>query len=154
MHHLIKICAQCAIYAIIARMTDTPTMARWVPETTTFRARLALIRRQMGWNLREASTECGLAPNAWARYEQLMSPRDIFGTVDKIVERTGVDRMWLLTGVPAGQPSDYKATVRLRSASPKQRPRSRTDARRPGETTSRRHHRPSGGGTAYVRMAG
>ncbi len=72
----------------------------WIPTTATFAARLALVRHRMGWNLKEAATECGLAMNAWARFEDGIAPRNLIETVDKISARTGVDRFWLTFGEP------------------------------------------------------
>lgn len=89
---------------------DTKTReARWVPDTAQFGARLALIRWQMGWNLKEASLACGFAQNSWSGWEDGVKPRDYMDVVDKIVKRTQVSRMWLMMG--EGQPSDYNATV-------------------------------------------
>lgn len=80
------------------RMRPTVVPDSWIPDGGSLGARLALVRHSMNWNLKQAANECRLAMNAWARYEQGIQPRDLLGTVDKIVARTGVDRMWLLTG--------------------------------------------------------
>jgi transcriptional regulator with XRE-family HTH domain len=78
--------------------TLTPTSAPWIPQTDSLAARFALIRREMGWNLTEAATECHLQAGAWSRIEQGMRPRDLLETVERVVARTGVSRFWLLTG--------------------------------------------------------
>ncbi len=84
---------------------EQTTITDWVPSTDTFGARLALVRQKMGWNQKQASEECDLSINAWARYEDEGGVADLIGTVRKIVSRTGVNEMWLLTGVK-GKPSD------------------------------------------------
>jgi hypothetical protein len=95
----------------------TNTDARWIPDTSTFAARLVLVRWKMGWNRAEASKECNLAsPNAWATWEEGSMPRQFVENVNRIVLRTKVDRMWLMTGegspeAPKTDPSDYLAPV-------------------------------------------
>lgn len=88
-------------------MTMSPNIGggSWIPTTEAFAARLALVRREMGWNLREASIECGLATNAWARYEEGNAPRNLIDVVEKISDRTGVDRYWLTFGTAATPPT-------------------------------------------------
>jgi hypothetical protein len=89
--------------------TETLTKG-WIPDTTTFAARLALIRREMRWNLKEASAECGLpSMNSWGNWEAGSMPRNYMDAVDLIVKRTRVNRMWLMMG--EGSPSDYKSPV-------------------------------------------
>lgn len=75
-----------------------PATTPWVPNTEQFGTRLAMIRHEMGWNLKEAAVECGLSMNAWARYEDGMSPRNLIQVVGLISARTGVDRTWLTFG--------------------------------------------------------
>lgn len=80
---------------------------RWVPDTSTFGARLALVRQRMGWNLKEAALACGLPQASWREWElKGRDPRGIQTIVEKIAERTGVDDYWLLTGktTPKGGP--------------------------------------------------
>lgn len=79
-------------------MTMISSNTSWVPSTESYGARLALVRWKMGWNLREAERECGLSQNTWGGYEEGREPRKLIEVSDKIAIRTGVDRMWLLTG--------------------------------------------------------
>lgn len=111
------------------------TQNPWIPDEHTFGARLALLRRQMRWNVAEASTECGLPLNSWRRYEGGNRPRDLVDVVSKISSRTGVDRMWLMFGERPDpdsnrEPTDYKAVV-PRPKRSLTRPPARPDARRP-----------------------
>lgn len=113
-------------------MSTQTREARWVPDTAQFGARLALVRWQMGWNLKEASLACGFAQNSWGGWESGQKPRDYLDTVDKIVKVTGVSRMWLMMG--EGNPSDYKSMVadlakerRKRRPASLTRPRGRSD---------------------------
>lgn len=81
----------------------TPTTARtpeitWIPDTNTFGARLALVRWRMGWNLKEAERECDITQNLWSNWETGSMPRNYLEAVAKIVWRTKVDRLWLMTG--------------------------------------------------------
>lgn len=98
-------------------METSPTVARdWVPDLESFAARMALVRHAMGWNLKEAAVKCGLAVNAWARYEEGMRPRDLVNVVEKIATATGVHRSWLAFGYvepPGGiEPPTYSLLVR------------------------------------------
>ena len=71
----------------------------WVPSTSSFGARLALIRWRMGWNMKEAALACGFSQQSWRGWE--LSGRDPRGFLDvarRISERTGVDEYWILTG--------------------------------------------------------
>lgn len=78
----------------------------WIPDTGTFGARLALVRWRMGWNLKEAERECGITQNLWSNWEAGSMPRDYIEAVAKIVWRTRVDRMWLMTGEGSPEPED------------------------------------------------
>ncbi len=49
--------------------TDHPSDYRWVPDTSTFGARLALVRQRMGWNLKEAALACQLPQGSWREWE-------------------------------------------------------------------------------------
>lgn len=80
-------------------MTATDAMPRgWVPSDTTFGARLALVRQQMGWgNVKEAAEACGLPPETWRTWERdNTTPRNLADIAWKIAEATGVDYGWLL----------------------------------------------------------
>lgn len=74
----------------------------WKPDTSAFGARLALIRWQMNYNLKEAAVECGFPPATWSAWEINGSmPRDLAAVTAQIAERTGVDRLWLMLGEDA-----------------------------------------------------
>lgn len=71
----------------------------WVPTTSSFGARLALIRWKMGWNMKEAALACGFSQQSWRGWELRGSdPRGFADVARKISERTGVDEYWILTG--------------------------------------------------------
>lgn len=78
---------------------NTSTATDWVPDTSTFGARLALLRWKMGWNIREAERKCGISQNNWSGWEQGKAPRKIVEVVSRIHWATGVNRDWLLFGV-------------------------------------------------------
>lgn len=92
-------CADCASYATFGDMSIDAHAHHWVPNTSTFGSRLALLRQHMGWNLKEAALTCGLPQGSWREWElKGRDPRGIQAIVEKIAERTGVDDYWLLTG--------------------------------------------------------
>jgi transcriptional regulator with XRE-family HTH domain len=71
---------------------------KWVPKLT-FSARLALVRHDMGWNIKEAAVECDVRPQSWRGWEiERRLPHDIRQVCRKIATRTGVDYHWLLDG--------------------------------------------------------
>lgn len=79
------------------------TTARgWVPDDSTFGARLALLRQAMGWgNVKEAARACGIPTETWRSWEQRTDselPRRAVERVRQIAASTGVDDGWLLTG--------------------------------------------------------
>lgn len=82
----------------------------WIPDASFFGARLALVRWRMGWNVKQAADECQLSPTSWANWEAGREPRKYMATIAAIVLRTGVDRIWLMTGEgspePQGRTSD------------------------------------------------
>ncbi|WP_142386444.1 XRE family transcriptional regulator [Mycobacterium avium] len=79
----------------------------WVPDTSSFGSRLALLRHYMGWNLKEAALACGVPAASWREWELSdRRPRDLFEVCQKIGERTGCDDIWLMTGrVTPGAPT-------------------------------------------------
>lgn len=79
-------------------MTNASTQPNWIPATDTFGARLALVRWHMGWNIAEAERECALTQNTWAGYESGREPRRYVEIVNRIVLRTSVNKIWLMTG--------------------------------------------------------
>lgn len=86
-------------------MTNTALRSNWIPDTATFGARLALVRWRMGWNLKEAERECHLTQNTWSGYEAGKEPRRFVEVVNRIVLRTSVDKIWLMTGEGSPEPS-------------------------------------------------
>ena len=79
-----------------------------IPRTNSFGARLALIRWQMGWNMKEAALACGFSQQSWRGWElQGHDPRGFAEVAERIAERTGIDEYWILTGKerPAGGPA-------------------------------------------------
>lgn len=79
----------------------TQTTHGWVPRDASFGMRLAMIRKQMQWNAKEAAVACGLPQNSWRDWEvNDARPRDIIAVARKIAERTGVDFYWLIDGRP------------------------------------------------------
>lgn len=96
-------------------MTTNPTRneeTAWIPDTSSFGARLALVRWKMGWNIAEAERECGTTQNLWANWEAGSMPRQLVEIVTKIAWNSKVDRNWLLTGdgspEPNPRPNGYK----------------------------------------------
>jgi hypothetical protein len=80
--------------------------APWIPDDTSFGARLALVRWRMQWNMKEAAAACGISAATWRLWEvEGALPRDIVGTGRKIARKSGCDLGWLidipeLRGVP------------------------------------------------------
>ena len=73
----------------------------WVPDDSTFGARLALVRQRMEWgNVTEAATACGIPVETWRSWERGGLPRDIVGTCRRISLRTDCRYDWLLDGRP------------------------------------------------------
>jgi hypothetical protein len=92
-------CTICTTYAILASMTIDSGSARWVPSTSTFGARLALVRQRMKWNIKEAALACSVAQASWREWElQNRQPHKLQEVSAKIADRTGVDDYWLMTG--------------------------------------------------------
>lgn len=86
-------------------LTAGPTRSAtgWTVDTSTFRARLALVRNQMEWNIKEAARECGLTGATWRLWElEGALPRDIVTVSKKISTRTGCDFLWLVHGPDQG----------------------------------------------------
>jgi hypothetical protein len=101
-------------------MSNTALAGSWIPDTSTFAARLALVRWKMGWNLKEASLACNLSQNSWQNWEEGASPRNYIENINRIVLATRVNKLWLMTG--EGSPetpslelstSDYLAVVSM-----------------------------------------
>ena len=74
----------------------------WIPSVDNFGSRLALIRHRMGWNVKEAARECGVAAATWRLWEEGGSPRNIITIAMGIASRTGCDYLWLVHGPNRG----------------------------------------------------
>ncbi len=71
--------------------------ATWVPQQT-FGTRLVMVRRHLGWNIRDAAEATGIDDGSWSNWERGVSPRDMARVVRKIHDATGVDMGWLMWG--------------------------------------------------------
>lgn len=86
---------------------STQIHGKFVPRTNTFGARLALIRWQMGWNMKEAALACGFSQQSWRGWElQGHDPRGFAEVAERIAQATGVDEYWILTGKEPADPTD------------------------------------------------
>lgn len=107
-------------------MTSTELKTNWIPDTDSLGARLALVRWRMGWNLAEAERECHLTQNTWGGYEGGRSPRNLIEVINRIVLRTQVSKIWLMTGEGSPEPEeralDYGGVVSALSDHPRYRP--------------------------------
>jgi hypothetical protein len=72
----------------------------WIPDTSTFGARLALVRQHMGWgNVKQAAQLCSIAPETWRTWERdNIEPKSLVSACMKIAGVTGVDYRWLALG--------------------------------------------------------
>lgn len=106
----------------VQSMHNDTSAKNWIPDVSTFGARLALVRWRMGWNMKEAERECNITQNAWSKWEDGALPRNYVEIVNRVVLRTGVDKMWLMTGEGSPEPNrelvDYKATGPLAPVTP------------------------------------
>lgn len=100
----------------------------WVPDDSTFGARLALIRQGKKWrNIKLAAQICGVPTATWRSWEERTTPglpREL-ERVRQIADVAGVDYMWLLTG-QAGSPSGEGRTVSTRGCAGLTRPSRRS----------------------------
>ena len=95
----------------------------WIPTTDTFAARLTLTRHRMGWNAKEAALACGISQGSWREWETFgRLPRDIAAVCNKVHEATGVNALWLMTGVTVpGPDGGPPASVRHQGLEPRTR---------------------------------
>jgi hypothetical protein len=93
-------------YVSLSGMTAEVAPDGWVPDATSFGARLALIRQRMEWgNVKEAALACGLPVESWRNWERDgRQPRDYMRVCQVIAEHTGVDVTWLAVGPQPGLP--------------------------------------------------
>jgi len=113
----------------------------WVPDDSTFGARLALVRQRMSWgNVKEAAVECGLPVESWRQWERDGAmPRRLVEVAQVIASRTGCSLAWLLTGT---------ATIRERTSTRRDRRGKRADV------PVAAHTRPPNRGAASSRPPG
>lgn len=76
---------------------STPVV-EWVPDLSTFAARLAVVRNRMQWNAKEAALACGFPAQSWRNWESGKRPQDFAGVCQAIGKRTGVPAAWLAFG--------------------------------------------------------
>lgn len=87
-------------YSVVMAQVMNPTEPEhWVPKDT-FGARLALIRQEKGWNIREAALACGQKPQNWSNWEAGASCRKREDVARAISDATNCDYVWLLAGGP------------------------------------------------------
>ncbi len=129
---------------MVLGMTQAPeqsTAKGWMPDDSTFGARLALVRQRMQWgNVREAAVACGIPAESWRTWERDgVVPRRIVEMSSLIANRTGCDYDWLLSG-PRRTSGPASVSVRnphMAIRSPithtpsHHRPHGRDDSRRP-----------------------
>lgn len=107
-----------------AAMTTTPHQQQaakgWMPDDSTFGARLALIRQRMQWgNVREAALACGIPPESWRTWERdNVTPRRIVEMSTLIAQRTGCDLGWLIAGAAMASRIEVAEQVNERSPQP------------------------------------
>src|SRR5262245_53040819 len=126
---------------------DEARAVGWIPDGSTFGARLAMVRQHVGWgNVELAATECGVPVQSWRRWERDGKlPRDIIGSAQAIATRTGCDFLWLLTGNAYGAPRIPTTAYGERRPAPRRPPNlsgSRGPAtlrRRPGQFVDSSH---------------
>lgn len=80
-------------------MTVDASVEPWVPDSSTFGARLALVRQRMRWNIKEAALACRLPAGSWREWELSgRSPRNLEEVCSQIAATTGCNDFWLMTG--------------------------------------------------------
>ena len=104
-----------------AARDSTPAFG-WIPNSTTFGARLALLRQAMGWgNIKEAASACSQPVESWRNWERDgRQPRNLVQIVRQISDATGADYYWLLDGSTF---ADAQANEHAKPESPR-RPKS------------------------------
>lgn len=86
------------------RMSETDLQQPWMPDDSTFGARLALVRQRMGWgNIAKAAKECGVPVDSWRNWEvDGREPHRLVTIAMTIATRTGCDYLWLVHGPSRG----------------------------------------------------
>lgn len=98
----------------LCSMTDSTMGHRppgWIPDVSTFGARLALVRQAMGWgNVKLAATLCGIPVETWRTWERDgIEPKSRITQCMKIAGVTGVDYRWLALGPDGPTPAPAAA---------------------------------------------
>ncbi len=75
----------------------------WVPRQT-FGIRLILIRRELGFTVKQAAERCGIHYATWSTWENGAKPADLVRAVTDIANALGVDRDWLMWGQTQNAP--------------------------------------------------
>jgi len=79
---------------------STETTATWAPRST-FASRLILVRRELDLTVKEAAERADLHYATWSTWENGKTPRKHAAAVEKIAAAFGVDRSWLMWGIPS-----------------------------------------------------
>lgn len=90
-----RVCRVCSMSTAL----ETPKTEAWKPDLT-FGDRLVLIRRHVGTNVETLAAQCGLKASTWYSWESGSRPQDLPHVVAAISAATGVDRNWLMWGLP------------------------------------------------------
>jgi hypothetical protein len=135
----------CVKHHILCVMTAAPlgntaanagTPAPWIPDDSSFGARLALVRQRMAWgNVKEAAIACAVPVESWRTWERdNVQPRNFTVIARRIAERTGCDYGWLVDGQRlAGRPAISLTLERM----PERATPERVAATRPGPVRPR-----------------
>ncbi len=98
-------CCRCGtVLGMTTPTTDiTPDSAaseeRWIPDDSSFGARLVLIRQRMRWsNVAEAARACGLDRESWRLWEQGRTPSRLVTVAIAIATASKCDLDWLIRG--------------------------------------------------------
>lgn len=82
----------------------------WIPDESTFAARLMAVRRHKGWgNVSEAARACGLPPENWRLWEQGRIPSRLVTIGMVIAGNSGCDFLWLVHGPGRGGAGEANA---------------------------------------------
>jgi len=68
--------------------------------TDRFGVRLAMIRAERQWNIKEAGIACGVNEISWARWEHGGSPTNYEAVCRRIADIAGYSLAWLKAGGP------------------------------------------------------
>lgn len=96
----VKSGSMCVMTTEVLGFTANTVTAAWIPDDSTFGARLALIRQRMAWgNVKEAAEACGIPVQSWRTWERDgVEPRGLTRIAERISAATGCDYGWLVDG--------------------------------------------------------